>query len=262
MSQIGKFVQAGSGINTLTGNVGGAVGPTGGNINILGAGDVTVTGNPATSTLTISLSGAIPNSFQTDAGIAIPAANVLNILGGNNIMTTGAGNTVTIDLNGTTNHALQVGNATGSLTSLAVATDGQIPIGSTGVDPVIANITAGTNIGIVNGAGTITISAITGAQVVAYTQVTNAMSPYAVVATDYYLGADVTAGTVTVQLPNAPATGRIFAVKDVIGNAAVNNITVTTVGGVVNIDGATTFVMNTNYQAASFIFNGTSYEVY
>lgn len=100
------------------------------------------------------------------------------------------------------------------------------------------------------------------AQKVPYTAVNHAASPYVVLSTDYYIGVDVTAGVVTIQLPNAPATGTIWVVKDSVGLAATNNITVTTVGGVVNIDGATTFVMNTAYEAASFIFNGTSYEVF
>lgn len=45
------------GIGTLTGNSGGAVGPTSGNINIVGSGGITVVGNPGTSTLTISGGG-------------------------------------------------------------------------------------------------------------------------------------------------------------------------------------------------------------
>lgn len=45
-------------VDTLTGNSGGAVGPTANNINILGAGGITVAGNPGTSTLTISVSGS------------------------------------------------------------------------------------------------------------------------------------------------------------------------------------------------------------
>ena len=72
----------------------------------------------------------------------------------------------------------------------------------------------------------------------------------------------MTAGVITILLPNAPATGRVFTVKDKVGLAGTSNITVTTVGGAVTIDGATTFVMNTNYQSADFIFNGTSYEIY
>lgn len=44
-------------IDTITGNSGGAVGPTAGNVNIVGSGAITVTGNPGTSTLTISDTG-------------------------------------------------------------------------------------------------------------------------------------------------------------------------------------------------------------
>ena len=68
-------------------------------------------------------------------------------------------------------------------------------------------------------------------------------------------------GAKTVQLPNAPSTGRIFVVKDSTGSAATNNITVTTVGGAVNIDGATTFVMNAAYESITVVFDGTSYLV-
>ncbi len=59
MSSSAQFTVGGGGgmanIQTLTGNTGGAVGPTANNVNILGAGFITVTGNPGTSTLTISL---------------------------------------------------------------------------------------------------------------------------------------------------------------------------------------------------------------
>lgn len=50
-----------SGVQTLTGDTGGAVSPTAGNINILGEETVQVTGDPGTSTLTISAStGGFP----------------------------------------------------------------------------------------------------------------------------------------------------------------------------------------------------------
>ena len=61
MSQFGRSIPGsgpGSVVETLTGNTGGAVGPTGGNINVIGAGGITVTGNPGTSTLTITGAGA------------------------------------------------------------------------------------------------------------------------------------------------------------------------------------------------------------
>lgn len=222
MSQTGQYISQNAllPISTITGNTGGPVGPDiTGNINVLGSGNISVDGNPAT-------------------------------------------NTETITLVGTTNHSLQLGNATGSLTSLGVATNGQIPIGSTGADPVLATLTAGSNITITNGAGSISIAANTGAQVAGYISVNNGLSPYAAVATDYYISADVTAGVVVIRLPDSPTTGRVFVIKDQVGLAATNNITVTTVGGAVNIDGATSFVMNTAYQSIQLIFNGTSYEIY
>ena len=60
MSQVGQFELLNPAISTITGNVGGAVGPTAGNINIVGGAGVTVTGNPGLSTLTITVaSGAL-----------------------------------------------------------------------------------------------------------------------------------------------------------------------------------------------------------
>jgi len=66
------------------------------------------------------------------------------------------------NLTGATDHALVVGAADGSLTSLGVAGNGVLPIGSIGADPVLATLTAGTNINIANNPGNITISAIGG----------------------------------------------------------------------------------------------------
>jgi len=60
MSQYGRYIAGSSNtpIDTLTGNSGGPVGPDGaGNIDVLGAGAITVSGNALTHTLTISFSG-------------------------------------------------------------------------------------------------------------------------------------------------------------------------------------------------------------
>lgn len=159
------FSTVGTGVlNTLTGNSGGAVPPTAGNINVLGTGIISVVGNPGTSTLTVTPSGSIASSFITSpaTGTATPALGVLTFTNGNNITFTAGGSSVAAAVTGTTNRSLQLGNATGSLTSLGVATDGQIPIGSTGANPVLSTITAGANITVTNGAGTITIASTGG----------------------------------------------------------------------------------------------------
>lgn len=187
-------------VSTLTGNSGGAVGPTLGNINIVGSGGVSVAGNPGTSTLTITAAGSVATTYNEDSGSATPAANILNIVGGTGIVTSGSGNTVTISTTGTTN--------------------------------------------------------------LTYRNVPTGDSPYTVLTTDDYLSAAVSGGPVTIRLPSTPVLGKVYIIKDREGLAATNNITVTTVGGVTNIDAAPTFVMNTAYESINVIGNGTTYEVY
>jgi len=96
----------------------------------------------------------------------------------------------------------------------------------------------------------------------AITFLDNTDSPYTVLAADQYMSCDVSSGVLTIDLPDTTTTGRLFIVKDEGGDAATNNITITTTGGAVLIDGATTFVMNTDYEAVSLVWNGTSYSVY
>lgn len=52
-------------IETLTGDIGGPVGPTGGNINIVGDTEILVDGDPGTSTLTITLVNINTATVQT-----------------------------------------------------------------------------------------------------------------------------------------------------------------------------------------------------
>jgi len=58
-----------------------------------------------------------------------------------------------------TDGGILLGSGTGAITALGQATNGQIPIGSTGGDPVLSTITGGANITVTNGAGSITIAA-------------------------------------------------------------------------------------------------------
>jgi hypothetical protein len=100
----------------------------------------------------------------TVSGAGAVTSNAITVTSGNNITATASwnlGGSVSISVSGTTNHAIQIGNASGSLTSLGVATNGQIPIGSTGADPVLATISSGNNITVTNGVGSISV-AVTG----------------------------------------------------------------------------------------------------
>lgn len=193
------------------------------------------------------------------AGEALTTNDSSNIIIGN-IGTAGDNNTIRIGTNGA---------GLGQQDKCYIAGIANVNVGSVAsVVSISGNqlgqttITGGTGISITPGANTITISATSFSNIVNYTAIDDTDSPYAVTASDYYISADSTAGTVTVQLPNAPSTGRVFAIKDQAGTSATNNITVTTVGGAVNIDGSTSFVMNTAYESIQVIFNGSAYEVY
>jgi hypothetical protein len=299
-------IPPGTYVETLTGNDGIVVpADLSGNINVVGTGNIFVTGNAGTHTETIALVGTTNHAVQVgnaagsissipvgttgqvltgvtgsdpvfaaistlgvvttlhtqDGNNVTPTAGVINISGGNNLTTTGTvgPNTVTVSLTGITQHSLQVGGAAEALTQLGVATDGQLPIGSTGADPVLATLTAGTGISITNGAGSITIAS-TGTSTLAYTAVNT--SPYVVLTTDEFLSVDSSGGAITIELPNAPSTGRAFVIKDRTGSANTNAITVTTVGGAVNIDGATTYVMNTQYASVDVLFGSSTYQIF
>jgi hypothetical protein len=156
-------------------------------------------------------------------------------------------------------NAVTYTNATKDITSVAL-TNGQVLIGATGAAPAAATLTAGSGVSITNAANSITISA--SASFVSYTAITNASSPYTVLSTDQYISVNSSGGAVTINCPNTTTTGRIIIIKDRLGNAATNNITVTTPGGTVTIDGSTSYVMNVNRQSINLIFNGTNYEVF
>lgn len=95
-----------------------------------------------------------------------------------------------------------------------------------------------------------------------YINVTNAMSPYTVSATDYFISCDATAGPITIRLPDSTSAKRQFVVKDRVGIAATNAISITTVSGAVTIDGATTVTFTDNYESLEVLFNSTTYETF
>lgn len=96
MSQAGILNTSSGGggtVITLTGNTGGAVPATAGNINVLGSGQLTVTGVPGTSTLTISQGG---NNIVTQTGsntFALSDANTFQLC------TSGSAMTLTVPTN-------------------------------------------------------------------------------------------------------------------------------------------------------------------
>lgn len=75
----------------------------------------------------------------------------------------------------------------------------------------------------------------------------------------YYVILVNTSTAKTVNLPATPANGDVYNVKDLTGQATTGNITVS--GNGKNIDGAASYVMNTNYSSSVFMYNGTTWSV-
>jgi hypothetical protein len=93
MSQAGAYITTsgpGAVVETLTGNSGGAVGPNGGNINVVGTGSITVTGNPGTSTLTISSSGGGGGITTLDGDAGFATGSTVSITAGNSTQACGS----------------------------------------------------------------------------------------------------------------------------------------------------------------------------
>ncbi len=86
-----------------------------------------------------------------------------------------------------------------------------------------------------------------------------ASTPFLVVDGYYAMLIDTSVSAMTVVLPLIPTRGDVYQVKDRTGNAGANNITVS--GNGINIDGAPTYPINTNYGKATFVFNGTAWSV-
>lgn len=116
--------------------------------------------------------------------------------------------------------------------------------------------------GISTSASGSTITVTLTAAAAEYTNVTFAMSPYTVTATDYFLSVDSTLGPVTINLPDSPAVNRQFIVKDRVGQSQVNNIIVKSLSGVTTIDQQASYTFVDNFESLECLFHGTNYEVF
>src|SRR5277367_3180651 len=169
------LVGGGSGsppVESITGNSGGGVSPDASfNINIIGdnATGINTIGNLSPNTLTIFGEASsttqvgttryatnLEASNQTIGTCALTPANITSIFITNYLPSYQGGT----GLSSPTPHSFIVANGSFPFTVLGVASNGQLPIGSTGADPVLGNITStGGTITITNGPGTINIEA-------------------------------------------------------------------------------------------------------
>lgn len=156
-----------SALQTLTGNTGGSLSPTGGNINTLGTGSITIAGSG--STLTTQLTGLTNHNILIGAGtatitnVAPSATSGVPLISqgssadpafGTAVVAGGGTGVASFNANGV---VVTNTTTTGALTSRTM-TNGQLIIGSTGAIPVAASLTStGGTITVTPGAGTLNI---------------------------------------------------------------------------------------------------------
>ena len=83
-------------------------------------------------------------------------------------------------------------------------------------------------------------------------------TPFNVLLGDYFLAVNVTAPS-SIVLPLGAPIGTVFIVKDTSGLAATNPITITATAS--TIDGAASYILNTNYGSVTFVRTSTEWSV-
>lgn len=263
---------SGSGtLSTLTGNTGGAISPTAGNINTVGTGSITIAGSG--STLTTQLTGLTNHAVLVGAGTATitnvgPTATAGQVLQSAGAAADPAFSTATYPstttvsqilyssatnvVSGltTANNATVTTGATGIPVLTSFTTNGSLLIGSGSGVPLIGTLTAGTGISITNAANSITIAS-TGSGL-NWTDVTGATQTIAV--ENGYL--TDRGGGVTYTLPATASIGDQFKIVGKLGLATITpnanqKLLIGSASGTVGVTG--TAVSNNVGDCISFI---------
>jgi len=256
-----------SAANTIVGN------PTGSTANVT---DITL-GSTLTfvagALQTVAMTGDVTssaNSFATTVA-KIQGTTVSGTTGSGNVvfstsptLTTpalGAATGTSLTLSGLTANSFLYSGTAGLLTTTSAPTNGQILIGSTGAAPVAAALTAGTAIGITNGAGSITInntgvtsnvagtgisvSSATGAVTITNTGVTSAVAG---------TGISVSASTGAVTFTNTGVTSIAGTANQITMSASTGAVTASLPANVTITSGLTVSGLTAN----SFLYSGTA----
>ena len=231
-------------LNTLTGDSGGAISPSAGNITIAGtSGQITTVGSG--STITLSLTGPYTPATYTahsvllgegtssissvgpgaTSGIPLinqaaadPIYGTAVVAGGGTGATTLTGiltgnGTSAFTANAVTNHGVLVAGASNAVSSLTVGTNGQVLLGSTGANPAFGTLTTSTGVAFGTGAAALSVDVKSGGYAI------NAASTgVALVAQNAYTVTQ--AAQTSFSLPATAAVGDRFLIASALGNTS------------------------------------------
>lgn len=97
-----------------------------------------------------------------------------------------------------------------------------------------------------------------GAGVYPVTNISSVDSPYSLVSGDRVILVDCTLSSITINLPSVHSTGTVYDIKDKVGLCNINNITIVPASGD-TVDGDSNYILNTNYEAAQVISDGSNW---
>lgn len=106
--------------------------------------DSSISFTTGANTLSMQVAGgstAIKTITGNSGGAESPSAGNFNVLGTGSITVAGTANTETVQLTGITNHAIQIGAGTATLTQLGAGTTGQVLQTNTSADPTWSTAT-------------------------------------------------------------------------------------------------------------------------
>lgn len=208
-------------LNTLTTDDLTVVTPVAGNINLAGTGSLATTGSGATAT--VGLVNLTNHNVLVGAGTATMTKVAPSDTSGVALVSQGAAadphfGTVVVAGGGTgatslTAHGVLVGEGTSAVTALAVGTNGQVLLGSTGADPAFGTLTTSTGVKFTTGAASLAVDLQQGGYAV------NAASTGVTIAVQNAYTVTQAAQT-SFALPTTAAVGDRFLVASATGNTS------------------------------------------
>lgn len=200
------------------------------------------------------------NLLQWGSGVIGPSINQAPT-------SSGSGNNFTIQAQNATGASNNGGNLIFAAGTSGSATNGSIDLQTGGTNQAtISTTTITLGIGATNTSTLLQVAGSTTASLVANKfvtnkgrrrNVTNTTISYLVLASDDIIAVGTLSSGITVTLPTSATVGDAYDIKDTVGGAATNNITIDSGSGN-KIDSARTFVMSTNYSSMTLVCVGTS----
>jgi hypothetical protein len=220
---------------------------------IITPGSVTI-GSTLTSTAGLTTLGVVTQTgaFQVNISVGSPS-------------TIGTGGTGPVYIGNPTGNTYFTGqifaeDGTNANKGIAISGDTGTGIYSRGSGDISIGVSGGEMIRIQNTQITLNVGGfvLIGCGIVTSAITSPGSYPYTTLNTDYIILVD-TSSARTINLIATPNTGQTYYIKDNVGSALTNHITVSPAAG--NIDGSSSYTILTAYGFVGLVYNGTQWNV-